>query len=164
MNPSDLAALSTEELKNRTWELGQFVQSCNTAIVRAREDMNQYKGELTRRDVFECAVSDHAIVRYLERVTDVDLDLLRAEIRGLARDAVAFAKCDGHWHAEKRLVFILNETGDVVTVLSEEQAARYWGRRLVNGTRAEPRLDPIAKEVSPADAVSSAGHKTEVGE
>lgn len=85
-------------------------------------------------------VSDHAIVRYLERVFGIDMEKTRADIRALCDESVAFARCDGLWHA-KGMVFILSDDGSVVTILGAKEAANYIGRRLVNGERSILMVD-----------------------
>jgi len=81
-------------------------------------------------------VSDHAVVRYLERTGRIDIDAIRQEINALADEAVPFAKADGVWHAGAGMVFITNGSS-VVTVLSEEQSEKYIGRDLATGDEAQ---------------------------
>jgi hypothetical protein len=61
-------------------------------------------------------VSDHAIVRWLERVEGLDLDIIRGDISGRRPAAASGAKVlrrDGH-------AFILDH-GTVVTVLPDDR-------------------------------------------
>ena len=84
-------------------------------------------------------VTDHAILRYLERIDGVDMDAIRNAIRTLADEAEQFAYCDGLWHSSG-LVLITNDNGEVVTILDDAQAQNYVGRRLANGARSAPAV------------------------
>jgi hypothetical protein len=80
-------------------------------------------------------VTNHALLRYLERVVGLDLESHRNEIRALCDQASEFKNCDGLWH-QSGVVLITNESGDVVTVLGSDEAKKYAGRRLVSGERS----------------------------
>jgi len=74
-------------------------------------------------------ITDHAIVRYLERVIGVDIDELRKEIGGGRDVAHPF---DGEWpmnyHGKKYRLII--EGGRVVTVTTGKQRRWRQGRKL----------------------------------
>jgi hypothetical protein len=88
-------------------------------------------------EVHQIRVTDHALVRYLERTGTVKTDRVRIKMRKMVAEAVPFAKCDGLWHAATQLVFIV-EGDTLVTVLGGPLAEKYFGRRLVDGTEATP--------------------------
>lgn len=88
-------------------------------------------------------VMDHAVVRYLERVYKIDMDRIRNDIRALCDESVPFVKCDGLWNA-KGMVLITNHDGSVVTVLGENEAVNYVGRRLANGERSQIKAEEAA--------------------
>lgn len=91
-------------------------------------------------------VSDHAVVRYLERTGKVDIAAIREEINRMVENAKSFKHTDGMWHSESGLVFIV-EQSTVVTVLSAEQSEHYIGRTLLSGEVAE-RLEASSKRVA----------------
>lgn len=93
------------------------------------------------------SVSDHAVVRYLERTGRVDIEAVRAEVNALVEASESFKKVDGVWHSELGMVFIV-EDGVVVTVLSTEQSEKYLGSDLLSGGVAE-RLDDRDAPVTP---------------
>ena len=82
----------------------------------------------------ERPVSDHAIVRYLERHMGVDVEAVRAKLRSLADNAIPSKDGEHHWHPSGVLM-VIGAAGQVVTVLSPEQAAKWDGRKLRNGVR-----------------------------
>lgn len=82
------------------------------------------------------SISDHAVVRYLERTGRIDAASVRAEIAGLFQESVHMVGADGVWNAQNGLVLIV-EGGTVLTVLSQEQSENYLGQSLVDGGVAE---------------------------
>lgn len=96
-------------------------------------------------------VSDHAVIRYLERIVGVDVEAIRADIRLLASESVQFKNCDGFWNKEFGAVFMLNEENAVVTILGKKEGAKYLGRRLVDGSRAgaETEENTFAEIIEP---------------
>jgi hypothetical protein len=86
-------------------------------------------------------VTDHAIVRYLERQKGFDMDALKAEMRKIADESVPTNDGDTHWH-ENGVIMILGEEGQIVTVLSHSQVEKWLGRKLKNGQRI-PMEEPL---------------------
>lgn len=109
-------------------------QRVNVAAMNMTAAINRMHEVLARREATR-RVSDHALVRYLERVHGIDMDKARAEIRRMCDESVPFSKCEGLWHA-KGMVFITSDDGAVVTVLGEGQVSTYIGRKLMNGQRS----------------------------
>lgn len=74
--------------------------------------------------MIELVISDHALVRYIERIKGVPLDEYRDEIRALAAAGQSSA-----WDREMPALVI--EAGNtVVTVLTENMRPKKVGRRL----------------------------------
>jgi hypothetical protein len=65
----------------------------------------------------EVRVSDHAIVRYLERIEGLGLDIIRAEILAIAGDAAA---CGAKVLRKDGNAFIIDR-GTVVTILPDDR-------------------------------------------
>lgn len=80
-------------------------------------------------------VSDHAVVRFLERVKGVDLEAVRNILRRLADEAVPEKKGDHYWHSGEGIMLLIGERGQIITILSPEQAQKHTGRKLKNGER-----------------------------
>ena len=98
-----------QRLMSKANDIGSDIASKREQLARA---------EKSRR------VSDHAIVRYLERIYGIDMEKTRADMRDLCDASVSFANCDGLWHS-RGMVFITNDDGDVVTVLGEKEVEGY---------------------------------------
>lgn len=93
--------------------------------------------ELIRRGKAERPVSDHAVLRYLERHKSIDIEAVRQELRQIADDATPAKDGEHHWHPSG-VILVIGDAGQVITVLSPAQA-KMWcgtGRKLANGTRA----------------------------
>lgn len=83
-------------------------------------------------------VSDHAVLRYLERVKGVDVGAIRDELREIADEAVPAKDGEHHWHAATETVVVVGKGGHVITVLSAKQTEKWRGRKLANGERVPP--------------------------
>jgi len=81
-------------------------------------------------------ITDHALLRYLERHKGIDIEAMRNELRGLADLAIP-AK-DGEHHWSRGVMLIIGNEGQVVTVLSPEQVEKWSGRKLSNGECIAP--------------------------
>ncbi len=128
--------LSRANLKAEIEELRNLQQILNDNVSMVRRRLSAAKNKLLSASAEKRDVSDHAIVRYLERAKGVDVAAIRNEITELADKAVPFKNCDGLWEASSGVVIITNDDGLVVTILTQEQAQKYIGRRLTNGDRA----------------------------
>jgi hypothetical protein len=95
----------------------------------AKETKRQMNGDVRR-------VTDHSLVRYLERVKGIDMEAVRGEINALVDASVGFKNAkDARWNSEAKLTLIV-EGETVVTILGAEQSEKYLGRSLENGARA----------------------------
>lgn len=81
------------------------------------------------------SVTDHAIVRYLERHKGMDVEAIRDELRQIATEAEPSKDGEHYWHEARGVFIVLNTLGAIVTVLSREQAEKWVGRKLLNGER-----------------------------
>lgn len=80
-------------------------------------------------------ISDHAVVRYLERVKGVDVDAIRQEIARIAYDATPFKTVEGaRWNWEKQVVVtMIGHT--VTTIIDHGRASQYVGKKLIDGQK-----------------------------
>lgn len=119
--------LSDEELKNLRHELGREIGLQARVINELRTRQDAVKLEIERRDTKTPAgihISDHALVRYLERVKGVDVEGARAEIGEMA--ARAQRERDGRTGRRRDSVTGLvigvdEETTVVTTVFAERE-------------------------------------------
>jgi hypothetical protein len=82
-----LAKLSNDELKNLRHEVGREMAMQSAKINQLRVRLEAIRRETERRDTSTPSgihITDHAVVRYLERVKGVDVSSVRAEIGELA--------------------------------------------------------------------------------
>jgi hypothetical protein len=98
--------------------------------------INSLRKELVDASPEQRLVTDHALIRYMERHKNIDVNALRDELRILASEAVPAKDGEHFWH-ESGVMLILGDVGQVITVLSPEQAAKHTGRKLKNGKRIE---------------------------
>jgi hypothetical protein len=78
-------------------------------------------------------VTDHAIIRYLERHKGFDIETVRDEMRAIAAAADPAKDGEHHIHQASGVIMVLGADGTIVTVLSAEQSEKWIGRRLANG-------------------------------
>ena len=122
-----LANISDEELLDMRIAYAQELNRCVSISQALRGNIEHVKSELKRRreggfvDGIPYVISDHAIVRYLERHKDIDIPAIREELRQIA----ARAKFE---RTEKRLtdrirdpetgiVFIYSRTGHAIATI-----------------------------------------------
>lgn len=89
-------------------------------------------------------VSDHAVLRYLERYKGFDVEAVREELRQLADESEPARDGEHHWHPSG-VIMVIGDTGQIVTVLSAEQSEKWAWRKLGNGARipAGPELQGL---------------------
>ena len=85
-----LQMLSDSELMSLQAEIGREMKNLGKRIGSKRSTLQLIKNELGRRSSERRStggflVSDHAIVRYLERCKDMDIEAIRQEIFALAK-------------------------------------------------------------------------------
>lgn len=138
-----------DRLRAAIGDLGALRQSLQDRANNLATHITSLKNRLARQTGGR-RVSDHAVVRYLERVFGIDMERTRDDIRRLVDESTPFASCDGLWHS-KGMVFILNDDGAVVTVLGEKEAVNYVGSRLVNGQKSEIGEGGVECKIQQAD-------------
>lgn len=82
------------------------------------------------------SVTSHSILRYLTRADPTLGEAIVTNLQKMATEAKPFVGDDARWHSETGLVLIV-EDGVVVTILDREQSAKYRGRNLADGGKAE---------------------------
>lgn len=96
---AEIANMSDADLKNMAFELGREIgqQAQITNELRIRLDAVRNERERRRTATEEgISISDHAVLRYLERHKGVDVKVIRAEIVEMARRAGKFDSGNGY--------------------------------------------------------------------
>jgi len=98
-------------------------------LAEVRRDKARLKAEMASRSPDDRAVTDHALVRFLERVEGQDVEAIRARLRAMLAECVAVGS-DFMVHKEGA-VFVIGTEGQVVTVITREQAQEHEHRRAI---------------------------------
>ena len=85
----DLAAMTDDDLADMTAQLSDRLQHLQQQTAIARKNLDRIK---TERDIRKFnrsprgapGISDHAIIRYLERIKGMDIEAIREELRTIA--------------------------------------------------------------------------------
>lgn len=85
-----ITSMAEDDLLDLQTELGKAMGRCTQQIQRMRSNLTRVKNELRLRreggrERGEMIVSDHAVVRYLERHKKFDVAAIRDEIRTVAK-------------------------------------------------------------------------------
>lgn len=127
------------EVEAKLKELGALEMDANNRLADLRRKRDTLRAELAFMDAGRRRVSDHAVLRFLERRLGIDIEGIRNELRMMADEAAPFKKNgEHHWH-HSGVVIVIGECGQIITVLSEEQSEKHCGRRLANGEKAQDR-------------------------
>ena len=80
-------------------------------------------------------VTDHAVVRYLERVVGYDINDARREIARLAYDSTPLKNRRGfRWNWERQII-MATELNAVTTVIGPRGSLKFVGEKLIDGQR-----------------------------
>ena len=82
----------------------------------------------------------------MERHKGIDVEGLRAELRTLADAAEPAKDGEHHWHPSG-VIMVIGSEGQVVTVLSPQQAGKWDGRGLKSGARIAALSEPDPLQV-----------------
>lgn len=115
---------SDDQLCNEIDDLLSLESGLQAKVAAVRRARDERKKERIRRGVLTRAVSDHALVRYLERCKGFDMERLRWELRQMADEATPSKDGECHLHSSGAGL-ILGQDGQIVTVLGSEQIKRW---------------------------------------
>lgn len=118
---------SDDQLCNEIDDLLSLENGLQAKVAAVRRARGERKKERIRRGVLTRAVSDHALVRYLERCKGFDVEGLRRELRAMADEAIPSKDGEHHWHSSGAAL-ILGQDGQIVTVLGSEQIEKWTNR------------------------------------
>lgn len=125
---STLSELSDDALLDAMNDLACLIQERSVSIHNLRRTKQAMKDEHLRRNPDARRVSDHAIVRYLERVIGYDIQAIREALRRDADAAVPCEKAGFCWHPDGH-VLVIGDDGQIITVLTEDQVLEWEGSR-----------------------------------
>jgi len=113
--------------------LEQYLSGRLFVVRRSRDMLKRKRLEEVPSDRM---ITNHALIRYMERHKGIDVEAMRNELRAIAAEAERTKKNgEHHWHQETGIILIIGDAGQVITVLSPEQAEKHLGRKLANGER-----------------------------
>lgn len=135
MADKPIELLSDDALADRIADLGNVIHHATNRLHVLRREHKALKRERGRRANDPRRVSDHAVVRFLERSAGVPIDRIRDMIRRRAEESTPFVDGEHHWHPSG-IVMVIGDEGQVVTVLDEGLARKWAGRKLRNGGRS----------------------------
>lgn len=116
----DVSRMSDDKLLSLRADLGDELRILQSQTQRLRARMDRVKKELAFRDRDETMVTDHAVVRYLERIEGRDIDALRATIRQIAFESEATDVQECRLHESGNRVIMNLVTNTVITILRPE--------------------------------------------
>jgi hypothetical protein len=122
-------------------DLSALENALSARLAQVRRRRAELKKSRIEAGEVERDVTDHAVIRYLERVAGFDVEAIREKLRVFASEAKVSKDGDHYWHPSG-VILILGEDGQVVTVLSGDQIEKWVGRKLADGSRAELSPSP----------------------
>lgn len=133
--------MTIADLQNETMRCESALGEAETIVSDLRVRLGEVSAELAKRlrPSPEPKISDHALLRYVERIIGVDIDAMRAEIM---TDMVKSALRAGATGVTVNGVKMVAKDGVIVTVLSEEMRPK---RKTQKGWRdLDSDLDDVA--------------------
>ena len=97
-------------------------------IASVRRHKARLKAEAVAAGDLERMVTDHAVLRYLERHRGIDIEAVRNELRRIANEALQAKDSEHHWHEESGVLLIIGDEGQVITVLAPEHVEKWTSR------------------------------------
>lgn len=124
---ASIAGLPDDGLRNICAELGREIGQKAIEINELRYRLDAVRRELERRTTITEAgvhISDHAVLRYLERYKGMDMKSVREEIVAMAKRSGKLGS--GEQYARRRddhtgMTFGINEVNNTVTTVFSEQ-------------------------------------------
>lgn len=130
--------MDNDKLADEINDVGAAIGRLNNAASALRRYHAELKERQAKLGDRQRPVTDHAVVRYLERCKGVDITAIRNELRQMADDAIAAKDGEHHWHEETGTILVIGDDAQVITVLDPEQVEKWAGRKLSNGERVPP--------------------------
>jgi hypothetical protein len=121
---SRLADKPSSQLAAMRADLGSLMHVHGATVNKLRVESEAITAILHARDRPDLEVSDHAIVRWLEKVKGFDMDALRQEITSAAQEAkrlgdnaICRAKGDAVAYTKDDITFVVAHRNNIVTVV-----------------------------------------------
>lgn len=123
-----LRDLPDDDLKNMTHELGRQINQKGREVTELRGRLDMVRMERERRDTSTSLglhISDHAVLRYLERYKGVDTQAVREEIAAMAKRSGKLDTGDQYIrHRDEKTGITMGINGDsniITTVFTERE-------------------------------------------
>lgn len=133
--------LNVSELQDESTRCESALGEAEQVAADLRARLGEVRTELAKRlrPAAEPKISDHALLRYIERILGVDVDAMRSEIMS---DAVKSALRAGASGVTVNGVKMVAKDGVIVTVLSEDmrpkrQTLKRWHREQIDADWTE---------------------------
>jgi len=121
---AQLSEKPSSQLAAMRADMGSLMQVHGAAVNKLRCETEAITAILHARERPELEVSDHAVVRWLEKVKGYDMDALRREIaeaaleaKKLGDGAICRAKGDATAYTKDEVTFIVAHRNNIVTVV-----------------------------------------------
>jgi len=143
----EIARLSDDELLSMRQDIEARFQSLSLASQRMKSWLTAVHDEMAARGIDGVVhkITDHAVVRYLQRVKGMDIDAIRGELRELLDESVPARNRDHRWH-HSGVILCMSESGKtVVTVISLDNLAQNDSE---GATVLKSKLQEALKEIA----------------
>ena len=123
---ASMESMTVDQLYELQLKVGQEMQAINRQAVRWKSKMDMLKHR--RNDLLDqghLGISDHAVVRYLERRKGMDIQSIRKEIVALGSKRKYLENTDGHYDVGDGMTMVIPQGNIVATILTpfDEQSA-----------------------------------------
>lgn len=119
--------MTDDEIEDEIADLSAELSKASGRVSAMRREIRRLRAIKADRGNAERLVNDHALLRFMQRHKGIDVDAFRAELRRIAGESEPFGDGEHHRHPSG-VVMVLGDEGQVITVLSPEQSAKWAGR------------------------------------
>jgi len=125
--------LSDDQLCNEIDDLTTLESGLQSKVAAVRRAKGDCKKERIRRGLLTRTVSDHALVRYLERCKGFDMETFRDELRRMVDESAPSKDGECLLHPTGTGL-IVGQDGQIVTVLGADQIRRWTTSKTYTGS------------------------------
>lgn len=114
-----IVSLSIDQLHGLQVSLGRDISSLNAQVCLVKSKMDIIKHQMDNlKGQGHLGISDHAVVRYMERRMGVDIQAVRKEIVALGRNRKYIESSDGHYDIGDGMTMVIPQGSIVATILT----------------------------------------------
>lgn len=119
---ASLAGLTVDDLHDLLVEIGRVHNLNCVAVSASKSKMDTVRAEMfDRKTGGHIGISDHAVLRYMERHKGFDVRAIRLEISALAKAGKAIPDTDGYVDIGGGLIAVAPQQSVVATVLFQDE-------------------------------------------